>query len=149
MLGRCLIDGKSPANILKFGFGKNEGGLHEAQKPVELLEHLIKLVTRKNQSWNRSIYWFWLYSCCSKKSQSQIYRFWDVGEILRYGRKRLTGNLQITQKITSKKAIKPPYFNLAIFLIWTILLSSFSLLIRRVIASWWESFLISHILFLR
>jgi len=45
----CLIDGKSPANILRFGFDKDEGGLHEAQKPVELLEYLIKLVTRENQ----------------------------------------------------------------------------------------------------
>lgn len=44
-----LIDGKSPTNILKFGFSKNEGGLHEAQKPVKLLEYLIKLTTREGQ----------------------------------------------------------------------------------------------------
>ncbi|MEI7512338.1 MAG: transcriptional repressor LexA [Candidatus Uhrbacteria bacterium] len=46
----CLIDGKSPSNILRFGFSKNEGGLHEAQKPVELLEYLIKLVTKEGQT---------------------------------------------------------------------------------------------------
>jgi site-specific DNA-methyltransferase (adenine-specific) len=45
----CLIEGKSPTNILKFGFERNEGDFHEAQKPVALLEYLIKLTTRENQ----------------------------------------------------------------------------------------------------
>src|SRR3989338_1386000 len=45
----CLVEGKSPTNILKFGFEKNEGDFHEAQKPVALLEYLIKLTTRENQ----------------------------------------------------------------------------------------------------
>jgi site-specific DNA-methyltransferase (adenine-specific) len=45
-----LIEGKSPTNILRFGFDKNEGGFHEAQKPVALLEYLIKLVTREGQT---------------------------------------------------------------------------------------------------
>jgi len=45
----CSINGKSPTNILKFGFQEGESGLHEAQKPVELLEYLIKLVTTKEQ----------------------------------------------------------------------------------------------------
>lgn len=45
----CLIEGKSPTNILKFGFEKSEGDYHEAQKPVKLLEYLIKLTTRENQ----------------------------------------------------------------------------------------------------
>jgi len=44
-----LINGKSPTNILQFGFDKGEGGLHEAQKPVELLEYLIRLVTKEGQ----------------------------------------------------------------------------------------------------
>ncbi len=48
-INECLIEGKSPCNILKFGFETGEGGLHEAQKPVALLEYLIKLVTRENQ----------------------------------------------------------------------------------------------------
>ena len=46
----CLIEGKSPTNILRFGFGVNENGLHEAQKPVALLEYLIKLATKKGQT---------------------------------------------------------------------------------------------------
>ncbi|MBU2010443.1 transcriptional repressor LexA [Patescibacteria group bacterium] len=45
----CLIEGKSPTNILKFGFERNEGNFHEAQKPVALLEYLIRLTTRENQ----------------------------------------------------------------------------------------------------
>ncbi|PIS07574.1 hypothetical protein COT78_02650 [Candidatus Berkelbacteria bacterium CG10_big_fil_rev_8_21_14_0_10_43_13] len=46
----CLIGGKSPTNILRYGFDKNESGFHEAQKPVKLLEYLIKLVTIKGQT---------------------------------------------------------------------------------------------------
>lgn len=45
----CLVDGKSPTNMLKFGFANGENGLHEAQKPVSLLEYLIKLVTTEDQ----------------------------------------------------------------------------------------------------
>jgi len=45
----CSINGKSPTNILKFGFQEGENGLHETQKPVSLLEYLIKLVTCKRQ----------------------------------------------------------------------------------------------------
>lgn len=45
----CLIEGKSPTNILKFGFEDGENGLHETQKPVSLLEYLIKLVTTEEQ----------------------------------------------------------------------------------------------------
>lgn len=45
----CLIDGKSPSNILNFWFEKNEDRFHEAQKPIQLLEFLIKLTTRENQ----------------------------------------------------------------------------------------------------
>lgn len=48
-IDECLINGKSPTNILQFGFNKGEGGLHEAQKPVELLEYLIRLVTKEGQ----------------------------------------------------------------------------------------------------
>ena len=48
-IDECLIDGKSPSNILQFGFEKNEGGLHEAQKPVRLLQYLIRLVTKESQ----------------------------------------------------------------------------------------------------
>lgn len=40
---------KSPTNILNFWFDKDEPRLHEAQKPVKLLEFLIQLTTRENQ----------------------------------------------------------------------------------------------------
>ncbi len=43
----CLLEGKSPSNILKFGF--TEERLHEAQKPLALLEFLLKLTTREGQ----------------------------------------------------------------------------------------------------
>lgn len=45
----CLIDGKSPTNLLKFWFSDNEQRLHEAQKPLELIEFLIHLTTREGQ----------------------------------------------------------------------------------------------------
>lgn len=45
----CRIDGSSPTNVLEFGFGKSESRIHEAQKPLELIEYLIKLTTKKGQ----------------------------------------------------------------------------------------------------
>ncbi len=48
-LGASQIDGKSPSNILKFWFDKNEERFHEAQKPIALLEFLITLTTRPDQ----------------------------------------------------------------------------------------------------
>ena len=46
----CSIGGKSPTNILKFGFKKSEGKYHEAQKPVDLMKYLIRLVTVEGQT---------------------------------------------------------------------------------------------------
>lgn len=45
----CQINNSSPTNLLEFGFRKNENRIHEAQKPIELLEFLIKLTTIENQ----------------------------------------------------------------------------------------------------
>ncbi len=45
----CKINGSSPTNLLDFCFAKNEMKIHEAQKPLELIEFLIKLTTRENQ----------------------------------------------------------------------------------------------------
>lgn len=45
----CRLNGSSPTNLLEFGFRKNEVRLHEAQKPLELIEFLIKLTTRDHQ----------------------------------------------------------------------------------------------------
>jgi len=42
-------NGKSPTNILQFWFEQDEERIHEAQKPVKLLEFLINLTTRENQ----------------------------------------------------------------------------------------------------
>ncbi|WP_420643548.1 DNA-methyltransferase [Candidatus Leptofilum sp.] len=46
----CQIQGTSPTNMLEFGFSKNEKRVHEAQKPVKLIEFLIKLTTIKGQT---------------------------------------------------------------------------------------------------
>ncbi len=44
------IDGKSPPNILKgLWFADGEVRLHEAQKPVSVLEYLLRLTTREGQ----------------------------------------------------------------------------------------------------
>ncbi len=45
-----LIEGKSPSNLLRFGFDENEVRYHEAQKPVELLKFLITLTTIEGQT---------------------------------------------------------------------------------------------------
>ena len=45
----CLVNGRSPTNILEFGFRADEERVHEAQKPVDLVEYLIRLTTRENQ----------------------------------------------------------------------------------------------------
>lgn len=43
----CLIEGKSPTNVLKFDM--TEERVHEAQKPLALIEFLIRLTTRRGQ----------------------------------------------------------------------------------------------------
>jgi site-specific DNA-methyltransferase (adenine-specific) len=45
----CKINGASPTNLLEFGFEKGEKRIHEAQKPVKIMEFLINLTTRENQ----------------------------------------------------------------------------------------------------
>lgn len=48
-LEACSINGVSPTNLLDFPFKRNEGRLHEAQKPIELIQYLIKLTTCEGQ----------------------------------------------------------------------------------------------------
>jgi site-specific DNA-methyltransferase (adenine-specific) len=43
------VDGKMPSNKLDFWFEADEARVHEAQKPVQLLEFLVKLATREGQ----------------------------------------------------------------------------------------------------
>lgn len=45
----CKVNGSLPTNLLEFWFRENEERVHEAQKPLELIEFLIKLTTRENQ----------------------------------------------------------------------------------------------------
>jgi len=46
----CQIDGANPTNVLTFGFSKHEQKIHEAQKPLQLIEFLIRLTTREGQT---------------------------------------------------------------------------------------------------
>ena len=46
----CKIKGSSPSNILAFGFESKEVRTHEAQKPLKLIEYLIKLTTIEGQT---------------------------------------------------------------------------------------------------
>ncbi|MCL2623659.1 MAG: site-specific DNA-methyltransferase [Planctomycetaceae bacterium] len=48
-LNDCQIDGSNPTNLLEFGFRRDERRVHEAQKPLDLFEFLIKLTTRAGQ----------------------------------------------------------------------------------------------------
>jgi len=41
----CQLHGATPTNVLEFGFQKNEKRIHEAQKPLKLIQFLIKLTT--------------------------------------------------------------------------------------------------------
>lgn len=45
----CKIGDSLPTNLIEFGFGSKEERIHEAQKPVELIEFLIRLTTKENQ----------------------------------------------------------------------------------------------------
>lgn len=46
---KCRLDGLNPTNLLEFGFRTNETRIHEAQKPLDLIEYLINLTTQENQ----------------------------------------------------------------------------------------------------
>ena len=46
----CRAHSANPTNVLEFGFQKDEQRLHEAQKPLSLIEFLIKLTTRQGQT---------------------------------------------------------------------------------------------------
>ena len=48
-VNECQLDGSSPTNLLEFGFRKNEPRIHETQKPLDLIEYLIRLTTQENQ----------------------------------------------------------------------------------------------------
>ena len=48
-LADCQIQGTNPTNLLAFGFRKGEQRIHEAQKPLKLIEFLISLTTREGQ----------------------------------------------------------------------------------------------------
>lgn len=45
----CMLNGSRQANLLDFGFRKGERKTHEAQKPLDLVEYLIKLTTKEKQ----------------------------------------------------------------------------------------------------
>lgn len=49
-LQECQIYGSNPTNVLEFGFQKHERRIHEAQKPLQLIEFLIKLTTKEGQT---------------------------------------------------------------------------------------------------
>lgn len=48
-LADCQINGVNPTNLLSFGFQKDERRIHEAQKPLKLIEFLIRLATKEGQ----------------------------------------------------------------------------------------------------
>jgi site-specific DNA-methyltransferase (adenine-specific) len=48
-IGACQVNGRSPTNLLDINYRQDEMGLHEAQKPLELIEYLIRLTTVEDQ----------------------------------------------------------------------------------------------------
>lgn len=49
-IGECQVHGSNPTNVLEFGFEKHEKRIHEAQKPLKLIQFLIKLTTKEGQT---------------------------------------------------------------------------------------------------
>lgn len=47
---QCKLYGAGQTNVLEFGFEEDERGIHEAQKPLKLMEFLIKLTTKESQT---------------------------------------------------------------------------------------------------
>lgn len=45
----CKVNNSLPTNLIEFGFSSKEERIHEAQKPLELIEFLIKLTTKESQ----------------------------------------------------------------------------------------------------
>jgi site-specific DNA-methyltransferase (adenine-specific) len=45
----CQVNGRSPSNMLEIDFAKGEERVFETQKPLALMEFLIRLTTRKGQ----------------------------------------------------------------------------------------------------
>lgn len=45
----CQQNGSSPTNLLRFDFAPDEKRLHEAQKPVSILQYLLRLTTTHDQ----------------------------------------------------------------------------------------------------
>lgn len=45
----CRTNGSSPTNLLELGFRPDERRLHETQKPLDLVEYLIRLTTIEGQ----------------------------------------------------------------------------------------------------
>lgn len=48
-VGACQLNGSGPTNLLEIGFRADEMRWHEAQKPLELVEYLIRLTTIEGQ----------------------------------------------------------------------------------------------------
>jgi len=48
-IDNCMLNEARPTNLIEFGFRKSEKRIHEAQKPLDLIEYLIKLTTREGQ----------------------------------------------------------------------------------------------------
>lgn len=46
----CQLNGSSPTNVLEFGFQNGEARIHEAQKPLRLIDFLIRLTSREDQT---------------------------------------------------------------------------------------------------
>ena len=49
-LQECQLHSSNPTNLLEFGFQKNEQRIHEAQKPLRLIEFLIRLTTKEGHT---------------------------------------------------------------------------------------------------
>lgn len=49
-IAECQISGSNPTNVLEFSFQNYEQRIHEAQKPLKLIEFLIRLTTKEGQT---------------------------------------------------------------------------------------------------
>ena len=62
----CKLNGICPTNLLDFGFRKNEKRTHEAQKPLDLIEYLIKPIIKLK------IYHYFMNLCLKKMLKTHL-----------------------------------------------------------------------------
>jgi site-specific DNA-methyltransferase (adenine-specific) len=90
----------SPTNLLEFGFQTKEEKFHEAQKPLELMECLIKLTTKEHQIVLDPFIGSGTTAVAAKKLNRKFVGFEIDSNYVKIGNERLN-------EVTAQKSFKP------------------------------------------